>query len=88
MSTGTHLRHKIAQRSSDACAHALDFHLIDTEDGPHLLVVDGSQLFKIDDPQRSTRFDVGLAAGYDCVTTISPPSFVKVAAITFSRPVE
>ena len=26
-----------------------DFHLFQTEDGPHLLLVDGSQLFKIDD---------------------------------------
>jgi uncharacterized protein len=27
---------------------ASDFHLFETEDGPHLLVVDGSQIFKID----------------------------------------
>jgi uncharacterized protein len=28
---------------------AADIHLFDTEDGPHLLLVDGSQLFKIDE---------------------------------------
>ena len=32
-----------------------DFHLLRTEDGPHLLLVDGSQLFKIDDEPRITR---------------------------------
>jgi uncharacterized protein len=35
--------------SSDRWPHAADIHLFDTDDGPHLLVVDGSQLFKIDE---------------------------------------
>ena len=26
-----------------------DFHLFDTDDGPHLLIVDGSQIYKIDE---------------------------------------
>jgi uncharacterized protein len=34
-------------RSPDPGAGARDFHLIDSDDGPHLLLVDGSQLFKI-----------------------------------------
>jgi uncharacterized protein len=33
----------------DADAGTPDFHLIDSDDGPHLLLVDGSQLFKIDE---------------------------------------
>jgi uncharacterized protein len=35
--------------SSNQRLRAGDIHLLDTDDGPHLLLVDGSQLFKIDD---------------------------------------
>src|SRR5262245_45144586 len=48
---------------------ATDFHLVHTEDGPHLLLVDGSQLFKIDhDLER--RLDAARANGSDAARAV------------------
>jgi uncharacterized protein len=39
---------KAASFSGSAAAVGKDLHLFDTQDGPHLLLVDGSQIFQID----------------------------------------
>jgi uncharacterized protein len=41
-----------ARPASGPLVEADDFHLFETEDGPHLLVLDGSQIFKIDEELR------------------------------------
>src|SRR5262245_6123965 len=49
--------------------HAADIHLFDTEDGPHLLLVDGSRLFKIDE-DLSGRLAAAAADGRETVRAV------------------
>ena len=48
---------------------ARDFHLFDTEDGPHLLLVDGSQLYKID-AALGGRLTTAAAGGSEAVRAV------------------
>ena len=48
---------------------AADIHLFDTEDGPHVLLVDGSQLFKIDE-DLSRRLATAASSGRETVRAV------------------
>jgi uncharacterized protein len=50
-------------------SHAADIHLFETEDGPHLLLVDGSRLFKIDE-DLSGRLAAAAADGRETVRAV------------------
>ena len=47
-----------------------DFHLLHTEDGPHLLLVDGSQLFKIDEDLRRRLLAAAAADGGETIGAV------------------
>src|SRR5262245_51968701 len=55
--------------SCDQWRRAADIHLFATEDGPHLLLVDGSQLFKIDD-DLSQRLTAAATDGTDAIRAL------------------
>ena len=58
-----------ARPAPDQRLHAADIHLFDTEDGPHLLLVDGSRLFKIDE-DLSSRLTAAVAGGREAVGAV------------------
>jgi hypothetical protein len=53
------VEHATALRPIDPVVGASDFHFVDTDDGPHLLVVDGSLFCS-----RSTRISVSASPAY------------------------
>jgi uncharacterized protein len=60
---------RLGPASCDPWLRAADIHLFETEEGPHLLLVDGSQLFKIDEDLKS-QLTAAAAEGKETVRAV------------------